>query len=104
MSATTPRAHRSPMTAPTLRARAIQRAFDEHVHVLAVPGLPGCYVTKSKTDPTVRHTLVADPDGTIGCSCRGFAYRQSCKHAEALRIRLAREATTRSRNSSGPHS
>jgi len=94
------------MTPATLRARALQRAYDERIHVFAVPGLPGCYVTKSKSDPSARYVLVADADGTVGCSCPGFAYRQSCKHAEALRIRLAREAnrgagTYSARRSSG---
>jgi hypothetical protein len=49
------------------------------------------YTTKSKSGSGERYTLVAR-DGIEACSCKGFAYRQSCKHVEALRNRLAREA------------
>jgi hypothetical protein len=74
-----------------LAARANQRAHDEHVHIFAVPGRPGVYVTSSKSEPGTKHTLVAR-DGIEACSCRGYEYRSSCKHVEALRNRLAREA------------
>jgi hypothetical protein len=79
------------MNQTTLQARAQQRASEQHIHIFAVSGRPGCYVTKSKSDPAERYHLVAGPDGIVGCSCRGFEYRQSCKHAEALKNRLARE-------------
>jgi hypothetical protein len=78
------------MDQTTLEARAQARAREEHVHIFAVPGRPGCYITKSKSDPAERYNLVAK-DGIEACSCRGFAYRRSCKHVEALRNRLARE-------------
>ena len=91
--------HRSPMTPETLSARAIQRAFDQRVRVFPLSGRPGCYVARSKTDPSIRYTLVVGPEGVIGCSCQGFAYRQSCKHAEALRNRLARRRDCQSRGS-----
>jgi hypothetical protein len=61
------------------------------VHIFAVAGRPGCYVTKSKSDPSERYNLVAR-GGIEACSCRGFAYRKSCKHVEALGNRLARGA------------
>lgn len=79
------------MSPAQLEARAIQRARDEHVHIFAVPGRPGVYTTKSKSDPAERYTLVAK-HGVLACACKGFAYRASCKHVEALRNRLAREA------------
>ena len=79
------------MTRNELEARANQRAHDEHVHIFAVPGRPGVYTTRSKSEPDKRYTLVAR-DGVTACSCRGFEYRNSCKHVEALRNRLAREA------------
>jgi hypothetical protein len=69
----------------------MQRAFDERLHIFAVPGRPNCYVVRSRSDPAERYHLVAGPGGAVGCSCRGFEYRQSCKHAEALMMRLGRE-------------
>ena len=78
------------MTAAELQARAIQRAADQHVHIFKT-ARPGVYTTKSKADPTARYTLVTR-DGIVACSCKGFEYRQCCKHSEALRNRLARES------------
>ena len=77
-----------------LEARAHQRAYDEHVHIFSVPGREGVYTTKSKSEPYVRYSLVAR-DGEVACSCAGFAYRQSCKHLEALKNRLGRESARR---------
>jgi hypothetical protein len=82
---------RTPMTQATLEARANDRAHREHVHIFTVPGRSGVYTTRSKSNPAERHNLVAGPDGIIGCSCSGFYYRESCKHVEALKNRLARE-------------
>lgn len=83
---------RSPMTQATCEARANDRAHSEHVHIFAVAGRPGVYITKSKSNPAERYSLVAGPDGIVGCSCKGFEYRQVCKHSQALLNRLAREA------------
>jgi hypothetical protein len=80
------------MNQTTLQARAQQRAHMEHVHIFSVPGRAGSYITKSKSSPTERYSLVAGYNGEVGCSCKGFGYRGSCKHAEALKNRLAREA------------
>jgi len=79
------------MTTAELTARAIQRAHDEHVQIRKT-ARPGVYQTSSKSQPGVKYTLVAG-DGITACSCAGYGYRQSCKHVEALRNRLAREAT-----------
>lgn len=80
------------MTTAELQARALQRAYEQHIHIFAVPGRPGVYITRSKSDPYTRYSLIAR-DGELACSCPGFAYRGNCKHAEALENRLAREAT-----------
>ena len=80
------------------QARALQRAYDQRVHIFAVPGRLGVYITRSKSHPKMRYSLVAR-DGELACSCPGFAYRQSCKHAEGLRNRLAREAEQIERSS-----
>jgi hypothetical protein len=74
-----------------LQARAISRAHSEHVHIFKTPR-QGVYTTKSKSDPAERYNLVVMPDGSAACSCKGYYYRQSCKHAEALLNRIAREA------------
>lgn len=78
------------MTTAELQARAIQRAHDEHVYVRRT-GREGVYTTRSRSEPGRTYTLV-DADGIQACSCKGFEYRQSCKHVEALRNRLARES------------
>jgi hypothetical protein len=84
------------MTEAEKEARARSRAREQHVHIFAVPGRPGVYTTKSKTDPAERYDLVAR-DGIIACSCRGFEYHKVCKHAEQLKSRLAREAVQAAR-------
>jgi hypothetical protein len=86
------------MTTAELQARALARASDQHVHIFSVPGRPGVYVTRSKSDPRARYNLVVDGD-EVACSCSGYHHRASCKHSEALRNRLAREAVQRTRHS-----
>lgn len=94
--AASPRPQRTPMSQAQKEARATQRAKDEHVHVFAVAGRPGVFTTKSKSDPTERHTLVVD--GTqVHCSCKGYEYHRVCKHQQALVSRLAREAVAAAR-------
>jgi hypothetical protein len=79
------------MSQVELTARAIARAREQRVHIRRT-ARPGVYVTCSKSEPGVKYTLVVG-DGILACSCKGFEYRKSCKHSEALRNRLAREAT-----------
>jgi hypothetical protein len=79
------------MSLAQLEARANARAREQHVHIFAVPGRLGVYQTSSKSEPGKKYTLVAK-NAIEACSCRGFEYRRSCKHVEALRNRLAREA------------
>ena len=74
-----------------LSARANQRAHDQRVHIFAVPGRPGYFTTRSKSDPRERYSLVAGAN-EVACSCKGFQYYKTCKHSEALLNRLAREA------------
>ena len=78
------------MTAAQLQARAHARAHDEHIYIRSVPNRPGYYTTRSRSEPSRRHTLVAI-GSDIACSCPGFYHRRNCKHVEALRNRLARE-------------
>ena len=86
-------AERRPLITPeALEARALERARRQHIHIFRIPGRPGCYRTRSRSNPRERHSLVVGPDGGVACSCSGFYYRGSCKHAEQLKNRLAREA------------
>src|SRR5947209_6618459 len=85
------------VTTAELKARALDRAYNQRVHIFSVPGRPGIYVTRSKSEPRERYNLVADGD-IVACSCKGFQYREVCKHSEALRNRLARESNTFSRH------
>ncbi len=88
---TSPRTQRTPMSEAEKEARARSRAREQHVHIFAVPGRPGVFTTKSKSDPSERYDLVAR-DGVIACSCRGFEYHKACKHSQQLLSRLGREA------------
>ena len=81
-----------------LQARAIQRARDLNTHIMKVRGRPGVYSCTSTDDKRRRYILVAR-NGFEACSCEGFAYRQSCRHVEALRNRLGRELPHRTRGS-----
>src|SRR5438132_1186703 len=63
------------MTMAELRARALTRAYDQRVHIFSVPGRPGVYVTRSKSEPHERYNLVVEEDA-VACSCRGFQYRE----------------------------
>ncbi len=85
------------MTTAELTARAADRARTEHVQIRAIAGRPGFYTTRSKTNRAEHYTLV-DIDGGQACTCKGFEYRKSCKHVEALRNRLAREAVKAARS------
>lgn len=78
------------MTASEMTARAAQRASDEHVHIFKVQSIPDLYRTKSKSDPKDSYFL-SIAGGYIGCACKGFEYRKSCKHAVALLKRCQRE-------------
>lgn len=80
------------MNRETIEARANAKAHALHTHVMAVPGRPGVYTVTSASEPGVKHFLVVRDGDVAGCDCRGWQYRQSCRHAEAARNRLAREA------------
>lgn len=94
-------ATRPPMTSEELEARALTRAYRERVHIFSVPGRPGVYVTRSRSNPEERYNLVAR-DGVVACSCKGYEYRATCKHAQALLNRRAREEVQARRDGSGP--
>jgi hypothetical protein len=86
-----------------LQARAVQRARDLNTHIMRVRGRPGVYTCTSSEDKQRKYSLVAR-NGIEACSCDGFAYRQSCRHVEALRNRLGRELPHRGRRGLLPDS
>ncbi len=48
------------------------------------------YLARSRTvEPGAYFELTVSPWGQVRCSCPGFTYRGVCKHAEALRAKLA---------------
>ena len=48
------------------------------------------YLARSRTyEPGSYYELWVSPWGHVRCTCPSFTYRGICKHAEALRIRLA---------------
>lgn len=79
------------METTELEVRANAKAHEKHVHIFAVPGRPGVFVTKSKSDPTQKYYLAVSRN-TVACNCKGFMSRRSCLHVEALRNRLGRES------------
>ena len=85
------------MTESEKRARAIQRAREEHVHILKVHNRPNVYTTLSKSRERARYILFVEQDGSVACSCRGFYNHKVCKHSEQLHTRLAREAAEKRR-------
>lgn len=91
------------MTESEKRARAIQRARDEHVHILKVHNRPNVYTTLSKSRERARYILFVEPDGSVACSCRGFYNHKVCKHSEQLHTRLAREAAEARRRAVRAH-
>jgi hypothetical protein len=47
------------------------------------------YLARSRTvEPGSYYELTVTPWGRIRCTCPGFIYRQTCKHATALADRL----------------
>ncbi len=73
------------MTREELVIRAKERAVNERIQTFKISG---SYVSPSRSNPGVAWELGIGPDGEVWCSCPGFAYRQTCKHAEALKLRL----------------
>ena len=74
-----------------LEARAAARSRRERVRVVKLVGA-GRYLARSRTvEPGSYFELYVSPWGHVRCSCAAYVYRGVCKHAMALRLRLAKE-------------
>jgi len=72
-----------------LERRALERARTERVKVIKLVGQER-YLARSRTvEPGAYYELSVSSWGRITCSCPGFAHRSICKHAAALKARLA---------------
>jgi hypothetical protein len=74
-----------------LESRAEARAVAERVRLVKLAGT-NRYLARSRTvEPGSYFELYASPWGHIRCNCAAFNYQGVCKHAMALKMRLARE-------------
>jgi hypothetical protein len=82
------------MTQAELDQRARQRSIDERLHTFKLAGRPVYLVRSRQSEPGSMHEVTIDPrTGQIqDCSeCKGWLYRQSCTHSQAVVRRLERE-------------
>ncbi len=74
-----------------LETRAKARAVAGRVRLVKLAGT-NRYLARSRTaEPGSYFELDVSPWGHIRCSCAAYLYRGVCKHAMALRMRLAIE-------------
>lgn len=79
------------MDTEELELRALERAQTERVRVVKLAGTDR-YLARSRTvEPGAYFELFVSPWGHIRCTCPGFEFRRTRKHAMALRLRLAME-------------
>jgi SWIM zinc finger len=73
------------------------RARSTGVKTWKAAGQPLYLVRSLTTDPGAMHTVQVTVDGEIAeCSCKGWEYRRSCIHAQAVLKRLEREGIRKS--------
>jgi hypothetical protein len=78
------------MTTQELDQRA--RARSTGVKTWKAAGQPLYFVRSITTDPGAMHTVRVTVAGEIAeCSCKGWDYRRSCVHSQAVLKRLERE-------------
>ncbi|MBI3965670.1 MAG: SWIM zinc finger family protein [Chloroflexi bacterium] len=93
------------MTQLELARRARERARTQRIRVFRVAGTERDeYVSRSRGAEPGAYWRLWVEDEIVHCSCPGYTYRQSCKHAAALelrreraRLRGAREVAARRR-------
>jgi hypothetical protein len=80
------------MTHAELDQRARQRSIDEGLHTFRLAGRSAYLVKSRKSDPGSMHVVTVEDGQVTNCSdCKGWEYRQSCIHAQAVTRRLERE-------------
>lgn len=78
------------MSPAELDERARARSAD--VKTWKAAGEPFYFVRSLTTDPGAMHTVRVTVDGEIAeCTCKGWQYRRSCIHSQAVLKRLERE-------------
>src|SRR6266480_1478001 len=71
-----------------LERRALERARLERVKIIKLVGQDR-YLARSRTVEPGAYYELSVSWGRVTCSCPGFAHRSICKHAAALKARLA---------------
>jgi hypothetical protein len=74
-----------------LDERARRRAVEEHLRTWELAG-QDTYLVKSRlSEPGSMHQVTAPAGQVTSCTCKGWYYRRSCTHAQAVLRRLERE-------------
>jgi SWIM zinc finger len=73
-----------------LELRAQERAKAERTRIIKLVG-QDLYLARSRSmEPGAFFQLSVSPWGDIRCECPAFLFRRVCKHAAALKAKLAR--------------
>jgi len=84
------------MTHTELDQRARQRVVDEHLHTFKVAGQALYLVRSRETEPGAMHQVrINSRHDVTSCTCKGWFYRRSCTHSQAVMRRLEREGGIR---------
>jgi hypothetical protein len=89
------------MTQAELDERARERAISERIHTFKIAGQPVYMVRSRNTEPGAMHQVRVLGGAVQHCTCKGWYYRQSCTHAQAVTRRLERESKRRPAQDSG---
>jgi hypothetical protein len=80
------------MDTTELERQALERARTERVRVVKLVATDRYLARSRSVEPDAYLELFASSLGHITYSCPGFTYGGACKHAAALRLRLAKSA------------
>ena len=73
-----------------LEERASERARTERIHIIKLAGQDKFLARSKSMEPGSYFEITITSWGTVRCSCPGFKYRAVCKHAAAVKARLAK--------------
>ncbi|MCL5957840.1 MAG: SWIM zinc finger domain-containing protein [Chloroflexi bacterium] len=81
------------MTAQELKARAIDRAKEQHVEVYKLAGTNGqTWLAQSvHREPGAHYTVQVANGKVTSCTCPGWLHWNMCKHAAAVELALEKE-------------